>query len=132
MKRVYAFLVMDLPHIGHFKLIQKARRLGDYLIVGVLTDEAAASYKDKPIMPLEERMEMARNIKGVDFVIVQEDRDPSENILKYRPDIVVHGDDWAEDTFPAKEAMMEVGARLVLVPYHKGQSTSLIKEKIRG
>lgn len=130
-KVVYGFMVADLLHEGHVRYIKQSKALGDYLILGVLTDEAAETYKRRPIMLLRERMLMVNSIKGVDEVVVQRSRDPSSNILKYRPDVVTHGDDWAVDTFPGKGAMKEVGAQLVFTKYFKGQSSSKIIKKIR-
>lgn len=131
-KVVYGFMVADLPHRGHVKYIKQSKSLGDYLIIGILTDEATRAYKPAPVMSLRERMAIVESIKGVDEVVAQHSRDPSANILKYKPDVVTHGDDWSKYTFPGKEAMKKVGAKLVLTKYFKGQSTSWLVKKIRG
>lgn len=70
MTRVYTSGVFDLFHVGHLSVIQKAKEFGDYLIVGVHSDEDVESYKRSPIISCEQRCEIIRNIKGVDEVIV--------------------------------------------------------------
>ena len=70
MKRVYTSGVFDLYHVGHLSVLKKAKKFGDYLIVGVHSDEDVESYKRSPIIPCEQRCEIIRNIKCVDEVIV--------------------------------------------------------------
>lgn len=93
MKKVYMCFSTDVIHNGHINIIKKAAELGE-LTIGVLTDEAVARYKRYPLIPLAERITMFRNIKGVSNVIVQEKLEYDDVLLKLRPDIVVHGDDW--------------------------------------
>jgi len=132
---VYAFMVGDLFHIGHLKALQQAKALGDYLIVGVITDEGVTAYKRQPIIPLKERLEIIRNIKCVDEVIVQEGLDPTPNLMRYKPsavpDILVHGDDWSED-FPGSDYMKSIGKLAVRTKYWLDQSTTKIIKEIVG
>jgi len=132
MIKVYAYVAGDLPHVGHLRALQQAKDLGDYLIVGVLTDEAIAAYKRRPVMPFEERLTVFAGMKPVDKVIPQYDVDPTEN-LKHLPDvdILVHGDDWGDD-FPGAEYMREQGKKVVRTKYYQGQNTTkIIKEIIK-
>ena len=128
---VYAFVVGDLLHLGHLKSLQQAKALGDYLIVGVLTDEATIAYKRKPVIPFEERIELVANLKCVDDVVEQESIDPTDNLRVLEPDIVVHGDDWDEN-FPGAEYMRSIGKRAIRTKYFAGQSTTKIIDKIAG
>lgn len=93
MKTVYACFSTDIIHNGHISIIQKAAELGE-LTIGVLADEAVAKFKRYPLIPLEERISMFRNIKGVSKVIVQYNLEYDDVLLELKPDIVVHGDDW--------------------------------------
>ena len=130
MIKVYTYVSGDLPHIGHLRALYQAKALGDYLVVGVLTDEAIMAYKRKPVMPFAERLEMFASLKPVDEVVPQYDVDPTEN-LKRMPDVdvLVHGDDWGED-FPGAAYMRSVGKKAVLTKYYIGQSTSKIMAEI--
>ena len=129
MIKVYAYVVGDLLHRGHRQALRQAKALGDYLIVGVLTDEAVASYKRKPFIPLDERLEGIEELPYVDEVIVQHSLDPTENLKKLDVDIVVHGDDWSEH-FPGADYMRSIGKQAIRTRYYPHQSTTKIIEKI--
>ena len=92
-KTVYMCFSTDVLHNGHISLIKKAAELGK-LIVGVLSDEAVASYKRFPLMPFEDRKVLFESISGVSRVVEQTELSYKNNLLKIKPDIVVHGDDW--------------------------------------
>lgn len=94
-KIVYVGMSADLVHPGHLNVLKTASGLGE-VIVGLLTDKAIASYKRLPYMPFAQRKLVIENIKGVTQVIPQETLDYVPNLLKIKPDYVVHGDDWRE------------------------------------
>lgn len=127
---VYTYVVGDLWHIGHLKCLQQAKALGDYLIVGVLSDEAVEAYKRTPIIPFEERIELVADSKQVDEVVRQDSVDPTENLKRLNVDIVVHGDDWDEN-FPGAEYMRSIGKKAIRTKYYPKQSTSKIIREIR-
>jgi len=81
MKRVYVGMCADIVHHGHINIISEARKLGD-VIVGLLTDEAIASYKRVPLIPFDQRKAIIENIKGVTQVIPQETLDYVPNLKK--------------------------------------------------
>jgi phosphoenolpyruvate phosphomutase len=93
MKKVYIAMSADIIHPGHLNIIKLARELGE-VTVGLLTDEAIASYRRLPYLTYEQREIIVTNIKGVKEVIPQKSGDYTENLLLIRPDYVVHGDDW--------------------------------------
>ncbi|MGN0746573.1 MAG: phosphoenolpyruvate mutase [Aristaeellaceae bacterium] len=93
MKQVYICFSTDIIHNGHLAILKKAAALGE-VTVGLLTDEAVASYKHYPLIPLEERIQMFESLKGVSRVVVQESLDYTDILRRLKPDIVVHGDDW--------------------------------------
>ena len=127
---VYAYQVADLFHIGHLKALEQAKALGDYLIVGILTDDATAEYKRQPIIPFAQRMEIVKHCDYVDEVVEQTNVDPTENLKKIKPDIVVHGDDWGEDFLGAKY-MRSIGKKAIRTKYCNDQSSSNIINTIR-
>ena len=127
---VYVGMSADLVHPGHLNIIKKANELGE-VIIGLLTDEAIASYKRVPFMTYEQRKEVVENIKGVSRVVAQETLDYVPNLERLKPDYVVHGDDWKEGVQKKVrqrviDTLAKWGGELVEVPYTKGiSSTSL-------
>jgi len=83
----------DLIHNGHINIIKYARKYGE-VVVGLLTDEAIASYKRVPLLRYKDRKEVVENIAGVKQVIPQKTLDYVKNLLLVKPDYVIHGDDW--------------------------------------
>ena len=92
-KTVYVGMSADLIHHGHLNIIKEAKKLGK-VIVGLLTDEAIASYKRLPLIPFYQRKIIVENIKGVEEVVPQDVLDYVPNLNLIKPDYVVHGDDW--------------------------------------
>ena len=131
MKKVYIGLAADLIHQGHLNIISEGRKLGS-VIIGLLTDEAIASYKRLPLIPFKERKLIVENLKGVKKVIPQTTLDYAPNLEIIKPDYVVHGDDWK--TGAQKEVRSTVikilkkwGGKLIEPKYTKGvSSTDLI------
>lgn len=120
-KKVYMCFSTDVLHGGHFRIIKEASKLG-HLMIGVLTDEAVASYKRFPIISADDRKLMLENINGVDEVVYQNSLSYKDNLLKYKPDIVVHGDDWKTGfQEPIRREVIEVlksyGGELYELPY---------------
>ncbi|MRJ06749.1 MAG: glycerol-3-phosphate cytidylyltransferase [Epsilonproteobacteria bacterium] len=94
-KTIITYGTFDLFHIGHLRLLQRAKALGDRLIVGVSTDQFNAQKGKKSIIPFEHRKEIVANIKGVDLVIPENSWEQKvEDIKKYGVDIFVMGSDW--------------------------------------
>jgi len=138
MKKVYIGMSADLIHQGHLNIIKEGSKLGK-VIIGLLTDEAIASYKRLPLISYENRKTIIENLKGVDEVIAQTTLDYVPNLKKIKPDFVVHGDDWKSGV--QKEVRQRVitalddwGGKLVEPKYTKGiSSTDLISAvKARG
>ena len=136
MKTVYIAISADILHHGHINLIKKASEYGD-LIIGVLTDEAIATYKRLPVLSYEERSFIIENINGVKKVVPQETLDYTDNLRKYRPDYVFHGDDWKEG-FQNKtranviDILKEWGGQLIEIPFTEGVSIDQINSIIKS
>jgi phosphoenolpyruvate phosphomutase / 2-hydroxyethylphosphonate cytidylyltransferase len=134
--RVYVGMCADLLHHGHLNIIEEASKLGD-VIVGVLTDQAIASYKRLPFLGYDQRASLIASIKGVMHVVPQDTLSYKSNLEKYKPDFVVHGDDW--QTGRQASIRNEVigiletwGGSLVEVPYTKDISSTQLREHLRG
>ena len=94
-KIVYVPMAADIIHPGHLNIIKEASKLG-YVIVGLFTDKAIASYKRVPFMNYEQRKIIVEGLKGVDEVVPQDEKEYDNNLLKYKPHYLVHGDDWKD------------------------------------
>jgi len=132
--KVYVGMAAEYLHEGHANILAEAEKYGD-IIVGLLTDEAIASYKRVPITTYEQRKRMVERDRGVSRVVPQSTLDYVENLRKYRPEYVVHGDDWKvgtqrETRRRVLEVLKEWGGRLIEPLYTKGvSSTQLIEER---
>lgn len=135
-RTVYMCFSTDILHGGHISIIKKAQKLGR-LIIGVLSDEAVASYKRLPLVPASERKIMFENIVGVYKVVDQATLSYKANLEKYKPAIVVHGDDWC--TGFQKSIRDEVvsilasyGGKLVEYPYSMDDKYKDIEARTRS
>src|SRR5690554_2124549 len=134
-KVVYVGMSADLVHPGHLNILKEAAKHGE-VVVGLLTDAAIASYKRIPYMEFEQRKIVIENIKGVSQVVPQETLDYVPNLRKYKPDYVVHGDDWKEGVqrqTRAKviEALAEWGGELIEIPYTQGISSTQLNKALK-
>ncbi len=125
----------DLVHPGHLNIIRKGAELGS-VIVGLLTDQAIASYKRVPYLEFDQRKQIVESIKGVDRVVAQHTLDYEENLRQYHPDFVVHGDDWQTGVQQKTrqrviEVLSEWGGELIEVPYTKDISSSSLQQSIK-
>ena len=135
-RKVYMCFASDIIHGGHIAIIKKAQKLGK-LIIGVLSDEAVATYKRMPLVPASERKVMFENISGVYKVVDQNTLSYKENLEKYKPDIVVHGDDWCSGfQRPIRDEVVSVletyGGKLVEYPYSNDQKYKDIDARTRA
>ena len=133
-KIVYIAMSADLVHPGHMNIIKEGLRYGE-VVIGLLTDEAIASYKRLPSMTYEDRKLVIENINGVKEVVPQPTLDYRPNLQKIKPDYVVHGDDWKTGVQKqvrqqVLETLQEWGGELIEPEYTKGiSSTALINAK---
>ena len=131
--RGYTTGVFDLFHIGHLKILQKAKKLSKKLIVGVSSDEVVYSYKGRyPIIPFEERLEIVSSIDFVDEAIVQNTMNKIDAWEKVKYDALFHGDDWkgSEMYEEIKKKLVPKGVDLVFFEHTPHTSTSALKKKI--
>lgn len=134
-RTVYMCFSTDMIHSGHIAIIRKAEKLGK-LIIGVLSDEAVVSYKRFPLMPFDERKTMFENITGVYKVVEQKSLSYKENLEKYHPDYVVHGDDWVSGfQKPIRDevccVLASYGGQLVEYPYSKDEKYEELEKRAR-
>lgn len=124
----------DIIHPGHMNILKEASSYGE-VIVGLLTDQAIASYKKIPLMSYEERFSIIDGIKYVSKIVKQDTLDYTNNLMDIMPKYVVHGDDWTTGIQKnVRKEVIEVlkgwDGELVEVPYTEGVSSTSIKEKL--
>ncbi len=132
MIRVYTDMVADLFHYGHVEFLKQVRALGDYVLVGVHSDEVVEAHKRKPILTMEERVMSVAGCRWVDNVVPDAPwRVDLAWISAHKIDMVVHGDDFSQEQIEYYYAApLELGI-FRTVPYHPGISASDIIRRCR-
>ena len=133
-KTVYLGMIGDIMHPGLINIINQGAKYGDVMI-GLFTDKAIATHKRLPYLTYEQRKNVIENIKGVSSIVPQDEWSYVPNLLKYRPDYIIHGDDWVygPDKYIRDEVfktMEKLGGEVIEIPYTKGISASGLKEAI--
>ena len=125
--------VFDLLHVGHLRYLQRARELGDALLIGLNSDRSVRQIKgpERPITTESERAEVLEALDCVDAVVVFDEETPWDLIAAIQPDVLAKGADWAEDAIVGRDIVEARGGRVVRVPLERGHSTSAIIAKIR-
>ena len=124
----------DLLHPGHIETLEKARSLGDALVVGVNSDRSVRVMKGagRPILPERERAEILAALECVDGVVIFDEPTPRETIAALLPDVLVKGGDWASDAIVGREEVEAAAGKVISIPVVAGFSTTAILEKIRN
>jgi phosphoenolpyruvate phosphomutase / 2-hydroxyethylphosphonate cytidylyltransferase len=135
MSKVYVAMSADLIHPGHLNIIKRATQYGT-VYVGLLTDEAIASYKRLPYLTYEQRSLIVQALKGVEEVIPQNTLDYRQNLRLLKPDFVIHGDDWKEGVQQETrkqviDTLDEWGGKLIEFPYTQGISSTKLNQAVR-
>ena len=133
-KKVYLGMIGDIMHPGLINIINEGAKYGDVMI-GLFTDKAIANHRRLPYLTWEQRKNVIEHIKGVASVVPQEEWSYIENLKKYKPDYIIHGDDWlyGPDKYIRDEVfkvMEQLGGQVIEIPYTKGISDSSLKEEI--
>jgi len=131
---VFTAGVWDILHVGHVNLLRRAKALGDRLIVGVLTDEAAERYKPRPVMPFDQRIELISELRMVDDAVQVDDTNATTLLQQIKPHILVHGSDILKkaDWEIGQTWMREHGRQFVVLPYTEGVSSTRLKTTVRA
>jgi rfaE bifunctional protein nucleotidyltransferase chain/domain len=125
--------VFDILHPGHLRYLQRARDLGDALIVGLNADDSVRRNKGmgRPITPQAERAEMVAALACVDAVVIFDEDTPAAIVEGIQPDILVKGADWPADQIVGRDTVEARGGRVILMDVEKGYSTTRILERIK-
>lgn len=131
---VFANGVFDILHVGHVRYLNEARKMGDILVVAVNDDDSVRRLKgkDRPLMPVEERMEILSALSCVDYVIKFGEPTVSNLLLSIKPHIQAKGTDYTEDTVPEREVVRSYGGKVAIAGDPKDRSSTGYHSKIRG
>ena len=135
-KTVYLGMIGDIMHPGLINIINEGAKYGDVMI-GLFTDKAIATHKRLPYLTYEQRKNVIENIKGVSSIVPQDEWSYVPNLLKYKPDYIIHGDDWLEgpDKYIRDEVfkvMESLGGKVIEIPYTKGITSSGLAEELES
>ncbi len=133
-KIVLANGCFDLFHVGHIRYLAGAKDLGDFLIVGINSDEQVKKLKgiSRPYMPENERAEIVAALKAVDCVTIFEEPTVEELIRAIRPDFHAKGTDYTAETVPEKDIVAECGGQVAIVGDPKDHSSTELVGKVTG
>ena len=124
----------DLLHPGHVRSLERARSLGDVLVVAINSDSSVRRVKgdSRPLISEMERAELLAALAAVDFVVVFDQPTPRELIARLLPDVLAKGADWGAGEIVGREEVEAAGGIVVSIPLEQGYSTTRILEKIRA
>ena len=123
---VFANGCFDLLHVGHINLLERARQQGDRLIIAINGDDSVKKLKGpaRPIVGEHERARVLAALSAIDAVVIFDESTPLQMIHEVRPDVLVKGDDYTEDTVVGAAEVRSWGGRVCLIPHIEGFSTS--------
>ncbi|QNL22006.1 D-glycero-beta-D-manno-heptose 1-phosphate adenylyltransferase [Hyphobacterium sp. CCMP332] len=133
-KLVFSNGCFDIVHLGHIDYLQKARNLGDFLVLGLNSDKSVRMLKGegRPIIDEASRARLMASMEFIDAVILFDDLTPKELINAILPDILVKGDDYLIKDIVGSNVVIEHGGEVKTISLVKGYSTSKIIEKIKS
>jgi D-glycero-beta-D-manno-heptose 1-phosphate adenylyltransferase len=133
-KVVFTNGCFDLLHKGHVTYLEKAKKLGNVLVLALNSDDSVKRLKgpERPMNPLEDRMEVIAALESVDFVTWFEEDTPLDLIRLLKPDVLVKGGDWKPEQIVGSADVIAWGGKVRSLPYVEGRSTTQIIAKARA
>jgi len=131
-KIVFTNGCFDILHAGHADYLNKAKSLGDILVVGINSDASVRRIKGekRPILPQQMRAYLLDNLKPVDYVVIFEEDTPLELIKAIKPDVLVKGADWDLDRIVGADFVLSYGGRVERIAFSFDISTSKVVERV--
>ena len=132
-KIVFTNGCFDLLHVGHIRYLSNAKKLGDFLIVGLNSDESVKILKgqNRPINQFEDRAMLLSALRSVDLVIMFEEQTPENLINKIVPDVLVKGGDYDIEDIAGYQTVTENGGQVKTLSFYDGYSSSNYINKIK-
>jgi rfaE bifunctional protein nucleotidyltransferase chain/domain len=123
----------DILHLGHVDYLEKARNLGDHLVVGLNTDSSVSRFKgaERPIQDQNSRARVISSLQFVDMVVLFDEDTPKELITSLVPDVLVKGSDYLAENIVGADVVKKAGGEVTTLDFVPGYSTSKVIEKIR-
>ena len=123
----------DLLHAGHVTLLERAKRCGDLLVVGLNSDRSVRRLKGpgRPVTGQRDRALVLAGLQSVDYVTIFDEATPQRLVDRLRPRVLIKGADWGADAIVGRQTVERHGGRVVRLPLLKGYSTSNLIERIR-
>jgi rfaE bifunctional protein nucleotidyltransferase chain/domain len=122
----------DVLHVGHVRLLAEALEHADVLVVALNDDESVRTNKGaaRPLVPLEERMEVMAALEGVRFVTSFGEANAESLLRVLRPDVHIKGTDWTAETVPERDVVLAYGGRIAICGDPKQRSSTALIEKL--
>ena len=122
----------DILHLGHITYLNRAKALGDILVVGVNSDSSVKSIKhpSRPINTLKDRIKILANLECIDYLCSFNQSTPLNLIKKIRPNMIVKGGDWKKKEVVGANFVKSYGGKIAIIPFKKGYSTTSLIKKI--
>lgn len=122
----------DILHVGHVRYLKEAKKLGDYLFIGVNSDSSVKKLKgeSRPLNQENDRAEILGSLYFVDYLYIFPEQTADNLILKIKPDVYVKGGDYTKDSLPEAKTIDKIGADVAFINFIDGYSTTKIIEKI--
>ncbi|WP_457601677.1 D-glycero-beta-D-manno-heptose 1-phosphate adenylyltransferase [Hydrogenivirga sp.] len=131
-KVVFTNGCFDIIHAGHVDYLERAKGLGDILVVGMNSDSSVRRIKGekRPILPQELRAKVLSALKPVDYVVIFDEDTPLNLIKAVKPDILVKGGDWKPENIVGREFVESYGGKVITIPFEYDVSTTRIVERV--
>ena len=131
-KIVFTNGCFDILHVGHIRYLKSAGKLGDKLVLGLISDSSVRKLKGKgrPVVPQSERAELLAEFPFIDYIVVFGEDTPYRVIKAILPDVLAKGGDWAPENIIGSDVVMGNGGKVKSLPYVKGRSTTNIIKKL--
>lgn len=133
-KIVFTNGCFDIIHAGHVDYLEKAKSLGDFLVVGLNSDESVRKLKGegRPVNPQEERKKVLSALKPVDLVIIFDEDTPERLIKEIKPDVLVKGGDWKIENIVGADFVRSYGGEVYTIDFVYNTSTTKIINKVKN
>jgi rfaE bifunctional protein nucleotidyltransferase chain/domain len=122
----------DILHVGHVRYLRDAKKTADILILALNSDSSVRAIKGekRPLIPQEERADVLAGLESIDYITIFDEQTPLELINYLKPDVLIKGGDWTEESIVGRDAVRSWGGRVIVIPEIERASTTNIVDKV--